>query len=115
VRPVLDELRLENRYAAAAEAAALHHQMRRAEADQAGWFSALREDAGFTSVAGDLVREQIRSGGWRPDVTIVRFADEAGFADVGDLLEELAAARSVRDLARAQLQALGSLFEEDAR
>ena len=119
VGPVLDELRLENRYAAATDGAASHHSMRRARGDEARPLDRLGEDgagsAAASSVAADLVRDQMPAGSWRPDVPIDRFADEAGFAGVADLLDELAAVRSVRDRARAQLAALGSIFAEGVR
>jgi hypothetical protein len=114
VRPVLDELRLENRYVAAAEEAAEHLIMRRTAGEDVG--PSLQEVDGLAAPAvgaADLVRDQIRSGGWRPDVPIDRFADEAGFAGVADLLEELVAARTVRRSARSQLATLDSIFGED--
>ena len=116
VGPLLDELRLEDRYTAAADAAAFHHAARRGAAAGA---RPLREADGgaagsvTASATAELVRDQMRVGGWRPDVPIDRFADEAGFAGVADLLEELAAARAVRDRARAQLAALGAIFDGD--
>jgi hypothetical protein len=116
VRPVLDELRLENRYVAAAEEAAEHQRIRRTARADVG--SLPQDGAGSAAPAdgaADLVRDQIRSGGWRPDVPVGRFADEAGFDGVGDLLEELVVARTVRERARSHLATLDSLFGEDPR
>jgi hypothetical protein len=116
VRPVLDELRLENRYVAAADGAAHHQSMRQTVSDdgrslgQGGPGAAVAADR-----VSDLVRDQIRSGGWRPDVPLECFADEAGFAGVGDLLEELAAARTVRRRARSELAVLDSIFGRESR
>jgi hypothetical protein len=114
VRPVLDELRLENRYVAAADEAAEHHKMRQTAGEDAG--SSRPEVGGSANPAvgaADLVRDQIRSGGWRPDVPVDRFADEAGFAGVADLLAELVAARAVRRRAQSQMATLSSIFGED--
>jgi hypothetical protein len=116
VRPVLDELRLENRYVAAAEEAAEHQRMRRTAGEDGG--SLPQEEVGSaapTVAAAELVRDQIRSGGWRPDVPVDRFADEAGFAGVADVLEELVAARAVRRRARSHLATLESIFGEDTQ
>jgi hypothetical protein len=116
VRPVLDELRLENRYVAAAEEAAEHQRMRRTVGEDVGSLAQPEVGSAAPAVGGaDLVRDQIRSGGWRPDVPVDRFADEAGFAGVEDLLEELVAARTVRRRARGHLATLGSIFGEDPR
>jgi hypothetical protein len=114
VRPVLDELRLENRYVAAAERAAEHYSAVQTAPDDVAF---LPQDGNGSAtpaeVATDLVRDQIRSGGWRPDGPVDRFADEAGFAGVSDLLDELAAARAVRRRARSHLATLDSIFGED--
>jgi hypothetical protein len=117
VRPVLDEVRLENRYGAASEAAALHHKLRGAPADSAPWWSGGGENGTGPSdlgqVAADLIGDQLRFGGWRPDVPVATFADEAGFSGVAELLEELAAARSARERARAHLASLEAIFGGD--
>jgi hypothetical protein len=116
VRPVLDELRLENRYAAAAEEAAEHQRVRQTAGGDVGPLPEEGVGSAAPAVdATDLVRDQIRSGGWRPDVPADRFADEAGFAGMADLLDELVAARTVRRRARSHLATLDSIFGEDPR
>lgn len=112
VRPLLDELRLTGRYEEAASAAAAAARLRtRLNSD----FSpgGQREDgtADWSEPAIlDLVRDQIRCGVWRPETLLARFAEEAGFADVQDMIEELAANRAVRACAKRQLQLLEHVF-----
>jgi hypothetical protein len=116
VRPVLDELRLENRYVVAAEEAAEHKRLWRTAGEDVG--SLRQEGVGSAAPAvgaDDLVRDQIRLGGWRPDVPVDRFADEAGFDGVADLYEELVAARFVTRCNQRLLATFDSIFAEDRR
>lgn len=116
VGPFLDELRLAGRYTRAASAAADATRMRGELNPDLGW----RDEPGDTEHPGrvtdravELVRDQIRASGWRPDVPAERFAEEAGFAELRDLLDELVVARAIRERAREQLRLLESVFEDD--
>jgi hypothetical protein len=105
VGAVLTQLKLEGTYEASVAAAAEHGRAVASLGEEM-----LPEGSG--PEAEELIRDQIRAGGWRPDVPAARFADEAGFHDVGDLFEELVRRRRIRERNRRALELLESLFED---
>ncbi len=116
VTPLLDELRRAGRYEQAASAAAIAAKLRAGLDPGLGWRGEPGEEEhsdGSRPRIRQLVRDQIRASAWRPDVPPARFAEEAGFADVHDLLDELVVATAIRARARQQLQLLETLFDGD--
>jgi hypothetical protein len=116
VEPILDELRLTARYPRVAAAAAAASALRASLDPNLGWSDETGDDDGTGRAEArvvELVRDHVRGGSWRPEVTLVRFAEEAGFADLQDLLDDLVAARAVRQRARERLQLLERLFGGD--
>jgi hypothetical protein len=98
VRPVLDELRLRGEYPDwAARAAHVHDDA--ADASSEG-----------LPTGAELVREHINATGWRPDPPIDRFAEESGFADLSDLIDELALSGKARRARRESTALLASLL-----
>jgi hypothetical protein len=116
VTPILDELRRSGRYEQVAKAAATFARLRAAINPALGW-SEEPGDEGHPERAEARIRallhDHIHATAWRPDVPPVQFAEEAGFADVRDLLDELVIAREIRARAKEQLQLLEALFEPD--
>jgi hypothetical protein len=116
VTPILDELRRTGRYEQSASAAAMAAKLRAALDPDLGWSDEpgdqVRPDR-FRARVRQLVRDHIRATAWRPDVAPGRFAEEAGFADVEDLLDELVVASAIRARARERLQLLETLFDGD--
>jgi hypothetical protein len=116
VTPILDELRRSGHYERAAKAAAAAARLRAVISPTLGWSGepADEEDHERPEVRmRELLRDHIHATAWRPDVPAARFAEEAGFADVRDLLDELVIAREIRTRARERLQLLETLFEPD--
>lgn len=117
VSPLLDELRLAGRYERAASATAMAARLRVTLDPELGWSGnpgdGKQPDVSRAQIR-QLVRDQIRASAWRPDVPPARFAEEAGFADLRDLLDELVVTGAIRARAREQLQVLKTLFEDDA-
>jgi hypothetical protein len=105
VEPVLNELRLAGEYPRwADETAQLHGGIPTAET----WG---RDRADATDE--ELILDQLRAGGWRPDVPLARFADEAGFESVANLLEELAGHFLSRMERRRIWSVVASMFETE--
>jgi hypothetical protein len=109
VKPLLDELRLAGRYEAVVSAAASAAKVAAKLGPPASWragHGAGGHEDGLEeteAAARDLARGHIRATAWRPDVPLARFAEEAGFADVGDLLDALALARETRQYTERRL------------
>jgi hypothetical protein len=113
VQPVLDELRLAGDYEDWARRASAYARTR--DSTAGGTLESEASDRGpLEERADDLVRSQIQAGGWRPDVPLARFAEEAGFQDSADLFEELRVARQVRLRARQNLALLDQVLGEDS-
>lgn len=116
VSPVLDELRLSGRYERTAADTAAAARMR-SELDPGLRWTVEPGDDEHPGQAEDralaLLRDQIRATGWRPDVSLSSYADEAGFAELADLLDELVAASAVRDRAARRLDLLNRLLGTD--
>jgi hypothetical protein len=111
VGPLLDELRLAARYEQAAAAAAAAAQLRAALDPNLEWQDDPSENAEVIRPrAVQLMHDHIRATAWRPDVPLSRFADEAGFADGRDLLDELVVARAIRARAKERLRMLETIF-----
>lgn len=106
VETLLTELKLQGEYGEWANCTAILH--RSVPVDWQGL-----SDATDTSNEQDIILDQMRAGGWRPDVPINEFASEAGFQDVYDLLDEL---RRHSELRRIRRKALGILegFDREA-
>ena len=103
---LLNELKLQGKYAQwANRTATLHRSV------PVDWWGL--SDATDTSSGQDVILDQIRAGGWRPDVPINEFASEAGFQDTHDLLDEL---RRHFELRRIRKKALDILegFDREA-
>jgi hypothetical protein len=116
VSPLLDELRRAGRFEQAASATARAATLRATLDPDLGWRPESRDGeppAESRTRLEQLMRDQIRTGAWRPDVTLARFAEEAGFADLRDLLDELVVASAIRARARKRLQVLETLFDGD--
>ena len=107
VKPLLDELRLRGEYESwVAKAAALKTSHP---------YDPNHDLGGDAGNGPDLLKDQMRAGGWRPDLPAVSWAVEAGFSDLADLIGELARHKLERDQKRAALATVVSLFpEEDA-
>jgi hypothetical protein len=115
VSPLLDELRLAGRYEQAASAAATAARLRAALDPNLQWHDEPGENAEVNqSRAVQLMHDQIRATAWRPDVPLSLFAEEAGFADARDLLDELVVARAIRVRAKERLRMLETLFGASA-
>ena len=106
VGPLLDELRLAGDYERIRDAAAKFE--REAPASEE-----VPAPGGQDLPATDLAMDQLRAGGWRPDVGFERFATEAGFQDASDLVEELARHSRARARRRRAWQVAVSMFGED--
>lgn len=116
VSPLLDELRRAGRFEHAASAAAMAAKLRATLDPDLGWRAepgAEEQPDGSRARVEQLMRDQMRTGAWRPDVFLARFAEEAGFADLRDLLDELVVASAIRARARKRLQVLETLFDGD--
>jgi hypothetical protein len=112
VQPLLDELRLAGDYEEWARRAAAYARTRDSTVSEASESGA--GVPGPLEERGDeLMRSQIQAGGWRPDVPLARFAEEAGFQDLADLFEELRVARQVRLRARQNLALLDQVLAAD--
>jgi hypothetical protein len=61
----------------------------------------------------DLMRDHAAETGWRRDVAVSRWADEAGFADRGDLERALTQAYLARHPRRRALELLVELYASD--
>jgi hypothetical protein len=113
VGPVLDELRLSGRYEQVAAEASTSARLRSPLDPAPHWTTGpdneQRPDQVKSRVVA-LLRDQLRATGWRPDVPLSSYADEAGFAELADLLDELVAARAVRVNAARQLDLLKALL-----
>lgn len=94
-QPLLDELRLADEYAPAADAAAELEAALRERFPPTHPFEVEPEET------PELLREQSRATGWRPDTDLATWAAEAGFANVADVLTELKRAQAARDPARS--------------
>lgn len=117
VSPLLDELRLAGRYVEAASAAATAVELRnRLQPDLSPHEpTGEKAEAWSEAAALDLMRDQIRCSAWRPEVPLVRFAEEAGFGDIGEIIEELAANRAVRAHLKRQIGLLEHVFTDEDR
>jgi hypothetical protein len=69
----------------------------------------------FLRFSGDSAHASCGPGRPPSDFDVRRLADESGIAGMADLLDDLTAAGSVRNRARAELPAVPSLVEENAR
>jgi len=101
VQPLLDELRLAGEYERWADLAA--HERR--EADEA--------DDEPLRAPSELIRDHAAESGWRCDVPVSRWADEAGFDGQGDLADALAQAYLARQPRRRALELLIELYGSD--
>jgi hypothetical protein len=114
--PILNELRRVGRYERAASAAAMAARLRTALDPDLGWSyepgDTEQPDRSLARVR-QLVRDHIRATAWRPDVPPNRIVEEAGFADLEDLLDELVVASAIRARARERLLVLETLFDGD--
>lgn len=117
VGPVLDELRLAGRYEQAASAAATAVELRtRLEPDASPCDDNGDKTTAWSAAAvRDLVRDQVRCSAWRPETHLARFAEEAGFADVVEVIEELAVSRAVRAHLKRQVRILEDVFSAEER
>ena len=106
VKPILDELRLRGEYEAWAARA---RELQRSLPVEAG---ADTEVAGPEEVR-ELERDQMRAGGWRPDLPIAAWAEEAGFLSRTDLAIELARHHEEREKRRRALATAASMFSDD--
>lgn len=110
-RPLLDELRLAGRYEQAASATAVAAQLRADLPPESSHPQQPEDEPGWSATTVlELVRDQVRCSAWRPETPVQQFAEEAGFACVQDLLEELSANRAVRACAKRQLGFLEQVF-----
>jgi hypothetical protein len=106
VKPLLDELRLRGEYEAwVARARELQRSLP-------------LEAAAGADVAGpedvrDLERDQMRAGGWRPDLPPAAWAEEAGFQSRADLINELARHHEERERRRRALATAASMFSDE--
>jgi hypothetical protein len=107
VDAVLTQLKLQGSYQTWVERTAEHEKAAAALGD------ARVGDGSGPGELDQLIRDQIRAGGWRPEVPFERFVDEAGFHDADDLVSELARRRRVRDARREAVELLESLFGDD--
>jgi hypothetical protein len=101
VQPLLDELRFAGTYEHWADLAAGERRL----ADAVGGTAPLD--------LPDLMRDHAAESGWRRDVTVSRWADEAGFADRGDLERALTQAYLARHPRRRALELLVELYGSD--
>lgn len=106
VKPLLDELRLSGTYEAwAARARALHR------------FAPVEADSGSAAVDRErleqLELDQLRAGGWRPDVPLTAWTEEAGFTSRADLAAELARHHEEREARRRARATLALLFPDE--
>ena len=99
VQPLLDELRLSGEYEHWAQLAARERRL----ADAAD-VPPLRE-------LSELIHDHTTESGWRRDVAVSRWAEEAGFSGRGELLEALAQAYLARQARRRALELLTEIYE----
>jgi hypothetical protein len=98
VQPLLDELRLSGEYEHWAELAA--RQRRLADAADVPPLGELSE----------LIHDHATESGWRRDVAVSRWAEEAGFAGRGELADGLAEAHVARQARRRALELLTEIY-----
>ncbi len=94
VRPLLDELRLADQYAEWADGAAAHESYLE---QHPVWAEQIEVD---DSEVPELLRDQARTTGWRPDSDLATWAEEAGFSQSYDVLVELKRAHLARQQRR---------------
>ena len=101
VQPLLDELRFAGTYEHWADLAARERRLVNAA------------DGTAVPELPDLMRDHAAESGWRRDVAVSRWADEAGFADRGDLERALTQAYLARHPRRRALELLVELYGSD--
>jgi hypothetical protein len=106
VKPLLDTLRLSGEYESWATKARELHRSLPVEADSGS------DTVGHERVR-DLERDQMRAGGWRPDLPPVAWAEEAGFLNRADLVSELARHNEEREKRRRALATLALIFPDE--
>jgi hypothetical protein len=106
VKPLLDELRLNGEYETwAARARELHRSF------------PVEAESGSGAIEPEQVRylerDQMRAGGWRPDLAAAAWAEEAGFQGRADLVAELARHNEEREQRRRALETVALLFPDE--